>query len=81
MVFRQCAQRAQKGVGDMLLTVEALERETGVSRHTWRSWLRERKIPFVRLGRTVRVTEEDLRAFVAAGRVPARKEDATVRHS
>lgn len=48
--------------------VKELEEKTKVSRHTWRTWIREGKIPVYRLGRTVRVSEEDLIKFLAANR-------------
>jgi excisionase family DNA binding protein len=55
-----------------MMTVEDLERQTQVSRHTWRAWIRQGKIPVLRLGRRVRVAEEDFRRFLAENRVPAR---------
>lgn len=55
-----------------MLTVMDLERESKVSRHTWRAWIREGKIPVLRLGRRVRVSEEDFRTFIAESRTPAR---------
>ncbi len=57
----------------MLLTVEDLERRTQVSRFTWRSWIRQGKVPVVRIGRRVRVAEEDLQQFLAQSRTPARE--------
>lgn len=56
-----------------LLNLEELEKETDVSRYTWRSWIRAGKIPHVRLGRRVLVDEADFRRFIAAGRVEARQ--------
>ncbi len=47
-----------------LLSVEQLERDSGVSRHTWRSWIRSGRIIAVRLGRRVRVEEEEYRRFI-----------------
>ncbi len=58
-----------------LHTVEWLEKDSGISRHTWRSWIRVGKIAVVRLGRRVRVAEEDYRKFLAENRIPAKKED------
>lgn len=56
-----------------LLSVKDLERETGISRYTWRAWLRAGKLPAVKLGRRVRVAEEDLKRFVDLNRgVPRR---------
>ncbi len=56
-----------------LLTVVELERDSKVSRHTWRSWIRQGKLPVTRLGRRVRVSQEDYLAFLKANRVPARE--------
>lgn len=51
-----------------LLTVKDLEAKTKVSRFTWRAWIRQGRIPVTRLGRAVRVAEEDLRQFLAKNR-------------
>ena len=51
-----------------LMTVIDLEHDSQISRHTWRSWIRARKLPVVRLGRRVRVAEEDYRRFLAEHR-------------
>jgi excisionase family DNA binding protein len=56
-----------------MLTVEDLERESKVSKYTWRAWIREGKVPVVRIGRRVRVKEEDYRQFIAESRTPARE--------
>ncbi len=57
----------------MLLTVLDLEARTQVSRFTWRSWIKQGRVPVVRIGRRVRVAEEDLRKFLAQNRTPARE--------
>jgi excisionase family DNA binding protein len=54
-----------------LMTVVDMERESKVSRHTWRAWIRQGRIPVTRLGRRVRVAEEDYRAFLTENRTPA----------
>lgn len=41
---------------------------------TLRKWILLRKIPYVKIGRTVRIPESAIRALLAAGRVPARPE-------
>jgi len=56
----------------MLLSLEQCERETDVSRYTWRAWIRAGKVPHVRLGRRLLVDEADLRRFIASSRVEAR---------
>ena len=50
----------------MLLTVEDLETDSKISRHTWRAWIRMGRVPVVRLGRCVRVEEVSYRTFLAA---------------
>ena len=51
-----------------LMTVIDLERDSQISRYTWRSWIRARKLPVVRLGRRVRIAEEDYRRFLTEHR-------------
>ena len=51
-----------------LLTVEDLERDSRISRHTWRRWIKECRIPSVLLGRRRRVDEADYKRFVRAGK-------------
>jgi hypothetical protein len=58
-----------------LMTIEALERTSGISRYTWRRWLKLRRVPAVRLGRCLRVDEQDYLRFVAANRTPAAREE------
>ncbi len=55
-----------------LLGLEALEERSGVSRHTWRQWVRQRRLPSVRLGRRLLVSTEDYERFIAANRVEAK---------
>jgi len=61
------------GLQMALLTVVDLEKESKVSRHTWRAWIREGRLPVLRLGRRVRVDEADFRRFIAESRTPARE--------
>ena len=49
----------------MLMTVSDLEKDSQISRHTWRVWIRLGKVPTVRLGRCVRVDENAYRKFLA----------------
>jgi excisionase family DNA binding protein len=55
------------------MTVLDLERESKVSRFTWRTWLKQGRLPVLRLGRRVRVDRADFERFMAANRVPARE--------
>jgi excisionase family DNA binding protein len=59
-----------------LLTVEQAAARLGTSVRFIRRLVAERRIAFTKLGRHVRIDEEDLSAFIAAGRVepaPARR--------
>lgn len=58
----------------MLMNVEQLQTESGVSKFTWRSWIKTRRVPSVRLGRRVFVARADFDKLVKAGRVEARQE-------
>jgi len=52
-----------------LLTVDQASERLGTSTRFVRRLVAERRIPFVKLGRHVRIDTADLDAFVAAGRV------------
>jgi excisionase family DNA binding protein len=54
-------------------TVKELEKMTKVTSFTWRTWIRAGMIPHVKMGRTVRVSEEDFNAFVSSSRVVGMK--------
>jgi excisionase family DNA binding protein len=60
------------GQGGRLMDVKSLEADSGISKYTWRAWIRARRIESVRLGRTVRVPREAYEAFLRANRVEAR---------
>lgn len=57
----------------MLLTVADLERESQISKHTWRVWIKQGRLPAIRAGRRVRVDEVDFRAFIAKCRTGERE--------
>jgi excisionase family DNA binding protein len=54
---------------DTLLTVEQATERLGTSPRFVRRLVFERRIPYIKLGRHVRITGRDLDAFIAAGRV------------
>ena len=54
-----------------LLTVKDLSRDTKIAMSTWRLWIRQGKVPVVRLGRAVRVTEIDYHNLVNQNRTAA----------
>lgn len=55
-----------------LLSVSRLQELSGVSRFTWRTWIREGRLPVVRLGRRVLVKAEDYENFLADSRTEAK---------
>jgi len=59
-------------ISKLLSVVEAAARMS-VSRFTLRTWLRQRRIPYIRLGRRVLVDPRDLDRFIQANRVEERR--------
>jgi excisionase family DNA binding protein len=53
----------------MLLTVDQAAERLGTSVRFVRRLITERRIAYVKLGRHVRITAEDLEAFIVVGRV------------
>ena len=58
---------------ERLLIVEEAAGRLGTSTRFVRRLVFERRIAYVKLGRHVRITGRDLDAFIAAGRVDARR--------
>ena len=56
-----------------LLTVRECSQLTGHKESTYRSWVLYRKIPFYKVGRSVRIAEADLDKMIEQARVPARE--------
>ena len=52
-------------------SLEKTAERLGVSIHTVRAWIRERRIPFHRLGRRIFVSERDIQEILAKSRVEA----------
>jgi excisionase family DNA binding protein len=50
-----------------LVTAEWVAQRTGLHAHTIYKWVREERIPYVRLGRSVRFDRERLEAWFQAG--------------
>ena len=61
------------GIGKLLTLRECGERTRQVE-STWRSWILNRKVPFYKIGRSVRIAESDLERIVEQARVPARED-------
>jgi excisionase family DNA binding protein len=61
---------------DTLLSVEQAAERLGTSVRFVRRLVFERRIAFVKVGRHVRITMADLDAFIAVGRVNAKRREA-----
>jgi len=59
-----------------LKSVSQAAEELGVTVNTVRSWIYQRKIPFLKIGRCVRVSDETIQKIIARGTVPALEERA-----
>jgi excisionase family DNA binding protein len=57
-----------------LLSLRECSERTGHRESTWRAWILHRKIPFYKVGRSVRVAESDLQRLIEQSRIPAREE-------
>lgn len=55
---------------DGLLTIPQAAQILAVSNSTIRSWLSQHRLPAVKLGRSVRIKEADVRKFIENGYVP-----------
>jgi hypothetical protein len=58
--------------GKLLALRECAER-SGHRVCTWRAWILRRKVPYYKIGRSVRVAEADLERMIEQARVPARE--------
>ena len=55
-----------------MLTVAEVARRLGMKECTIRLWLAQRKLPYVRCGRAIRIQDEVVEEFVKRNTVPAR---------
>lgn len=56
-------------------TVEQAAKELNLSKATIRSWVAQRRLAHVRLGRAVRIPAEEIRRVLQAGYVPAARQN------
>jgi excisionase family DNA binding protein len=59
---------------EQLLTVREAAARTGHKEATWRAWILLRKVPYHKVGRSIRIAESDLTRLIEESRVPARGE-------
>jgi excisionase family DNA binding protein len=57
--------------GNQPRTVERAAEELGLSQSTVRAWIAQRRIGFVRLGRSVRIPAHEIQRLLDVGFVPA----------
>jgi excisionase family DNA binding protein len=57
---------------ERLLTVKEAAVRTGHKESTWRAWVLLRKVPYHKVGRSIRIAESDLTRLIEESRVPAR---------
>ncbi len=50
-----------------LWTLRDLAQDSSIKVSTWRRWILERRVPVVRIGRSVRVKDEDYRKLIQKG--------------
>jgi len=57
-----------------LKSISQAAEELGVTVSTLRAWIYRRKIPYLKIGRCVRVSDETIQEIVRRGTVPALQE-------
>jgi excisionase family DNA binding protein len=57
-----------------MLTLAQCAECTGMKVSTWRAWVLLRKVPYHKIGRSVRISEDDLNRLISESRVAAREE-------
>lgn len=60
-----------------LLTLREASERTGHRECTWRAWVLLRKVPYYKVGRSVRIAERDLEKLIEEARIPAREQRNT----
>ena len=58
---------------ERLLTLREAAARTGHKEATWRAWVLFRRVPYHKLGRSIRIAESDLVRMIEESRVPARE--------
>ena len=58
---------------NQLLTLREAALRTGHRESTWRAWILHRRVPYFKIGRSVRVAERDIEMLIEQARIPARE--------
>jgi excisionase family DNA binding protein len=56
-----------------LLTLRECSERTGHRESTWRAWILHRRVPYYKVGRSVRIAEVDLERLIEQSRIPERE--------
>ena len=56
-----------------LLTLHECSERTGHRESTWRAWVLQRRVPYYKVGRSVRIAESDLERIIEQARVPVQE--------
>lgn len=59
-----------------LLTLREAAQRTGHRESTWRAWVLHRRVPYFKIGRSVRVAERDVEMLIEQARIPAQERRA-----
>lgn len=59
---------------ERLLTVKEAAARTGHKEATWRAWILLRRVPYYKVGRSIRIAESDLSRLIEESRVPAKEQ-------
>jgi excisionase family DNA binding protein len=71
MIARQQKRLLAEWKSMRLLNVTEVAARLGLTTATIRSWVYTRKIEYVKLGRSVRVSEDTIEKIIEAGTIPA----------
>ena len=63
-LHRPSIKSTQPNTHGSLWSIEKLATDSGIQKGTWYKWINQRKVPAVRLGRSVRVRDEDYRKLI-----------------
>jgi excisionase family DNA binding protein len=58
---------------ERLVTLNEAAARTGYKVATWRAWILRRKVPYHKLGRSIRIAESDLVRMIEESRIPAKE--------
>ncbi len=63
-LHRSSIKSSQTSTHGSLWSINKLAADSGIQKGTWYKWIAQRRVPAVRLGRTVRIRDEDYRKLI-----------------